>query len=270
MCRSDQFAGPNCDLFSCGGAGPTLCDSGYCASPNRCVCDPGFELRLGTCSVPKCQRTCLNGGKCAGNYTIRVEGNYCECPPGFGGLDCSQPYCLHACRHGYCSNGQCVCDAGWSMFDCNLPACNVVPFGSICVAPNKYECYPPHYPVTGGCGPIIAGQFLYCKTEYNIGLSTNLGNGYCNHEQIIQCSKNRPSIPFDVWPQPVDPRTNTLQKLPDVTESTYLYPGLCACIPHASLLGGCCPEWFTDSAAQTYDWNNKWSTQGDGHYCYIG
>ena len=63
------------------------------------------------CEAAVCEQGC-GLGVCAAPDT-------CECSPGWGGADCTEPLCAAGCgAHGSCLTGECSCDVGYSGAQC--------------------------------------------------------------------------------------------------------------------------------------------------------
>lgn len=82
---------------------------------------------------PPCFNCNLEDFKCAQFSSCSKSSGKCSCRPGFGGEDCSQPFCGSLAqgkdrepREG----GECVCEEGWEGINCNVcktdEACNAL------------------------------------------------------------------------------------------------------------------------------------------------
>ena len=86
-----------------------------------------------------CSFVCENGGQCVGT-------NICDCPKGWGGLDCTKPLCENSkCtgRELCVAPNTCACIPGFekTAFGCKNPTCvQTCHNGGICSAPDTCAC----------------------------------------------------------------------------------------------------------------------------------
>ncbi|KAF8059417.1 MTK1 [Scenedesmus sp. PABB004] len=100
---------------------------------------------LCTISTPTCAQACKNGGNC-------TAPNFCSCPPGWGGPDCSvRVSCKSPCLRGSCAlppgssdpaAARCDCfGTGYSGDTCSVPVCEPpCATGQLCVTPGTCTC----------------------------------------------------------------------------------------------------------------------------------
>ncbi|CAF1215031.1 unnamed protein product [Adineta steineri] len=125
------FGGADCRAVQCAGHTNLFCYNGGCPRAGhdpeaQCICSNPYT---GTdCSQMICSHsalTCYNNGEC-------TNGRTCNCPPGYGGIDCRGL----PCGSGFCYNGgecvtnkttgqmQCVCSGNYTLSDCSAEKCS--------------------------------------------------------------------------------------------------------------------------------------------------
>lgn len=83
-------------------------------------------------------KICENGGRC-------ISSDYCECRPGWTGVDCTHPTCNIACGFNQVCVAPdiCACKPGYSGVLCNIPLCAQTCLNSgYCSAPDTCSCAP--------------------------------------------------------------------------------------------------------------------------------
>ena len=127
------YTGLHCDTVLTDPCDNNQCNAGStCLSINStsytCICQSGYTGVY--CNVPiyeSCNEgTCQNGGSCLRYYNM--EGNYCLCPAGWGGRDCSldiDECFLRPCQNGgTCNNTMggytCSCLPGFTGKNCDI------------------------------------------------------------------------------------------------------------------------------------------------------
>ncbi|CAK8679278.1 unnamed protein product [Clavelina lepadiformis] len=152
----DCTDGP-CNSDSCPNGGTCIVDL---TSPNyfSCLC-PSWTI--GPNCLPPCTPQCRNGGICVSSN----QGNTCDCPPPYTGLDCTDGPCnSDSCPNG----GTCIVDlTSPNYFSCLCPSWTIGPNclplcipqcrnGGICVSSNQgntCDCPPPYTGVDCTNGP---------------------------------------------------------------------------------------------------------------------
>ena len=74
---------------------------------------------------PPCFNCNLEDNPCQQFGNCTASSGTCSCPPGFGGLDCSQPMCGSLARGDDrqarpANSRKCACDKGWTGINCNV------------------------------------------------------------------------------------------------------------------------------------------------------
>ncbi|XP_036356081.1 neurogenic locus notch homolog protein 1-like isoform X3 [Octopus sinensis] len=209
MCNCRHgFVGPDCSRRDDCALNPNICQNGgRCQLVNdqiTCACINGFYGDR--CQFPSlCSPKCQNGGTC--NVNTRI----CDCPPGFGGRDCSR---RDPCASKPClNNGQCIvqndfdyicaCRQGWSGKNCgstttpcsNNPCLNggqCYPMG------NSFTCYCPQGwtgqrcgSQTNPCTPNPCQNNGQCSMFGPNGFTCTCASGwsgkFCNESGSIYC-----------------------------------------------------------------------------------
>ncbi|KAK9451406.1 uncharacterized protein V1518DRAFT_408468 [Limtongia smithiae] len=173
---------------------------------------------------------CLQYGDC------RAYDGFCNCPPGFGGVDCSVPVCgsLADGRDRMPRTGSsCECDDGWSGLNCNVcetdDACNaLMPDGS-----------------GGACfktGLAVRENFQMCNVTNRKILEILDGD---LPQVTFSCNTTSKDCNFQFWIAEVESFYCHLDKCEFTSESTrqtnitkYACETIdCACIPDRTLCG---------------------------------
>lgn len=122
FCARTARCGDACNTCSCGDdvVEAELLDMSRLASlSGPTTCQTTAVCQDGVCESCD-QLDCRNGGECRQN----TAGAFCDCPDGFGGLQCEEDYCaLRPCGNGgTCEPVQdgrlCDCTAAWTGTDC--------------------------------------------------------------------------------------------------------------------------------------------------------
>jgi len=81
-----------------------------------------FDDRPPNC--PPCFNCNLKDFQCQQYGSCMKSNGRCACPPGFGGVDCSEPLCGHLNATDRlprpADQGACECDEGWEGINCNV------------------------------------------------------------------------------------------------------------------------------------------------------
>ena len=112
-----------------------------CENGGRCIHDDRCECPSGwggiDCALPQCTTTTCGKNK------VCVAPNTCGCKPGYSGTNCDIPLCQQTCLNGgICSAPDtCSCSLGWFDTNCSTPVCaQTCANGGNCTAPNTCAC----------------------------------------------------------------------------------------------------------------------------------
>ena len=226
---------------SCAGV---TCGSNEHCSNGTCVCDSGYELKSGKCTLkdPCTGITCGSNEHCS-NGTCVCDSGYTKepCSITTSGKDCGKCVKEDPCANvtcgsnEHCSNGTCVCDSGYELKSGKCEA--------ICQR-NPY-CYNGTCPggtkiVDDNCGGkcAICPSILCTEAGYKTGINSNNCETWttCSYsDNYRKCTKEKEDrTPTKGHRQPTNDSstdsdtTGTLNKLPDNIDTSLITGNSCA------------------------------------------
>ncbi|KAK9368703.1 hypothetical protein V1509DRAFT_622536 [Lipomyces kononenkoae] len=191
---------------------------------------------LGSAASDKCFNCLLPAYTCLQYADCRPYDGHCDCPPGFGGDDCSVPVCgsLAGGRDRMPRTGHsCECDDGWEGLNCN-----------VCMNDDVCNAFMPDG--TGGAcykgGMAVKENFQMCNVT-NRKILDILGGKL--PQVTFSCNSTAEACNFQFWIDEVESFYCDLTNCDLSTESTdatnktlYECKNIeCACVPDRTLCG---------------------------------